>query len=195
MGFFYKFTNLKQCDIYIYRDVINLKRRYAFNKNDNYRLLKIDESFFKGYACFLKLKNVEKPLIVYNGNENICIKDNDFEWIEVYPTNENYAITIMYDNKGNLIEWYFDISKKIGIENGIPYEDDLYLDLVITPNGERIVIDEDELLNAKENGDITQEDVKLAYEVLKKLDNKYVNNLNELKNLTNYLLSKFKLIK
>lgn len=172
-----------------------MKRRYAFNKNDNYRLLKIDESFFKGYACFLKLKNVENPLIVYNGKENICIKDNDYKWIEVYPTNENYAITIMYDNKGNLIEWYFDISKKIGIENGIPYEDDLYLDLVIMPNGERIVIDEDELLNAKENGDITQEDVKLAYEVLKKLDNKYVNNFNELINLTNYLLSKFKLNK
>lgn len=170
-----------------------MKRRYAFTKNDNYRLLKIDEHFFKGYACFLKLKNVENPLIVYNGNENICIKDNDFEWIEVYPTNENYAITIMYDNKGNLIEWYFDISKKIGIENGIPYEDDLYLDLVIMPNGEKIVIDEDELLNAKENGYITQEDVKLAYEVLKKLDNKYVNTLNELKNLTNYLLNKFKL--
>ena len=170
-----------------------MKRRYAFNKNDNYRLLKIDETFFKGYACFLKLKNVDNPLIVYNRNENICIKDNDYQWIEVYPTNENYAITIMYDNKGNLIEWYFDISKKIGIENGIPYEDDLYLDLVIMPNGERIVIDEDELLNAKENGDITQEDVKLAYEVLKKLDNKYVSNLNELINLTNYLLSKFKL--
>lgn len=170
-----------------------MKRRYAFNKKDNYRLLNIDEPFFKGYACFLKLKNVENPLIVYNGKENICIKDNDFEWIEVYPTNENYAITIMYDNKGNLIEWYFDISKKIGIENGIPYEDDLYLDLVIMPNGERIVIDEDELLNAKENGDITQEDVKLAYEVLKKLDNKYVSNLNELINLTNYLLNKLKL--
>ena len=172
-----------------------MKRRYAFNTNDNYKLLKIDETFFKGYACFLKLKNVDNPLIVYNGIENICIKDNDYEWIEVYPTNEKYAITIMYDNKGNLIEWYFDISKKIGIENGIPYEDDLYLDLVIMPNGERIVIDEDELLNAKENGDITQEDVKLAYEILKKLDNKYVNNLNELINLTNYLLNKFKLNK
>ncbi len=172
-----------------------MKRRYAFNTNDNYRLIKIDETFFKGYACFLKLKNVDNPLIVYNGIENICIKDNDYEWIEVYPSNENYAITIMYDNKGNLIEWYFDISKKIGIENGIPYEDDLYLDLVIMPNGERIVIDEDELLNAKENGDITQEDVKLAYEVLQKLDNKYVNKFNELINLTNYLLSKFKLNK
>lgn len=172
-----------------------MKRRYAFNTNDNYRLLKIDETFFKGYACFLKLKNVDNPLIVYNGNENICIKDNDYEWIEVYPTNENYAITIMYDNKSNLIEWYFDISKKIGIENGIPYEDDLYLDLVIMQNGEKIVIDEDELLNAKENGDITQEDVKLAYEVLEKLDNKYVNNFNELINLTNYLLSKFKINK
>ncbi len=169
-----------------------MKRRYAYNENDNYSLLKVDESFFRGYACFLKLQNIEKPLIVYNGKENICIKDNDYEWIEVYPTNGNFAITIMYDNKGNLIEWYFDIAKSIGLEKDIPYEDDLYLDLIITPDGERIVIDEDELLNAKVIGDITQEDVDTAYKVLKEIDEKYVNNFEELVRLTNYLLCKFK---
>ena len=172
-----------------------MKRRFAYKINDNYKKIRIDEDYFKGYVCVLKFENIEKPLIVYNGKENICIKNNNYEWIEVYPDGERYAITIMYDNNKDIIEWYFDISKKIGIENGIPYEDDLYLDLVIMPNGEKIVIDEDELLNAKENGDITQEDVKLAYEVLQKLDNKYVNNFNELINLTNYLLSKFKLNK
>ncbi len=169
-----------------------MTRRYAYNENDNYSLLKIDESFFRGYACFLKLQNIENPLIVYNGNENICIKDNDYEWIEVYPTDGNFAITIMYDDNGNLIEWYFDISKSIGLENGIPYEDDLYLDLIITPSGERIVIDEDELLNAKAIGDITQEDVDNAYKILQELDEKYVNNLDELTKLTNYLLNRFK---
>ncbi len=169
-----------------------MKRRYAYNENDNYSLLKIDESFFRGYACFLKLQNIEKPLIVYNEKEYICIKDNNYEWIEVYPDGGNYAITIMYDDKGNFIEWYFDIARSIGVENGIPYEDDLYLDLIITPNGEKIVIDEDELLAAKTKGYITEDDVDTAYKVLRELDEKYVNNFEELVKLTNYLLCKFK---
>lgn len=169
-----------------------MKRRFAYNENDNYKLIKVEEPFFDGYACFLKLQNIEKPLIVNNGINEICIKDNNYEWIEVYPTNGKYAITIMYDDKGNLIEWYFDISKNIGLENCIPYEEDLYLDMIITPEGKEIVIDEDELLNAKETGDITQADVELAYETLKELENKYVNNIDELNKLTNYLLSLFK---
>lgn len=169
-----------------------MKRRFAYNENDNYKLIKVDESFFDGYACFLKFQNIEKPLMVDNGINKICIKDNNYKWIEAYPTNGKYVVTIMYDDKGNLIEWYFDICKKIGIENGIPYEDDLYLDMVITPDGKEIIIDEDELLNARKTGDITKEDVISAYEILKELENKYVNHLDELNKLTNYLLNQFK---
>ena len=44
-----------------------------------------------------------KLIDFYNGKENICIRDNNYEWIEVYPENGKYAITIMYDDKGNLI--------------------------------------------------------------------------------------------
>lgn len=170
-----------------------MKRRFAFNENDNYKLIKVEEPFFDGYACFLKLQNIEKPLFFNDGVNEFCIKDNDYEWIEVYPTNGKYAITIIYDDKGNLVEWYFDISKKIGLENGVPYEDDLYLDMIITPAGKEIVVDEDELLEAKQKGDITQEDVTNAYKTLKELENKYANNIDELNKLTAYLLDRFKL--
>lgn len=140
-----------------------------------------------------KIKNKWKTIHVHCLFEPIlCKSHNNYEWIEVYPTNGNYVITIMYDDKGNLIDWYFDISKKIGLENGIPYEDDLYLDMIITPDGKEIVMDEDELLSAKESGDITQDDVTMAYETLKEFENKYVNNIDELNQLTNYLLNQFK---
>ena len=98
----------------------------------------------------------------------------------------------MYDDKNNLIEWYFDISKEIGIENNIPYEDDLYLDMIITPTGEEIVVDEDELLAARDNNVITQKDVDDAYQALKQLEEKYVNNFSELIKLTDYLKEQFK---
>lgn len=168
-----------------------MKRRFAYNLNDNYKQIRVDEDFFKGYACFLKLQNIEKPLIDNNGRETICIRDNNYEWIEVYPENGKYAITIMFDDNNNLIEWYFDISKNIGIEKGIPYEDDLYLDMIVTPNGERIIIDEDELLKARDEGYITQVDVDSAYQTLRELEEKYVNNIQELIKLTNYLNEQF----
>ena len=172
--------------------VIAMKRRFAYSLDDNYKQIRIDEDFFKGYACFIKLQNIENPLIVNNGKKQICIRDNDYEWIEVYPENGNYVITIMFDNNNNLIEWYFDVSKNIGLENGIPYEDDLYLDMIITPDGEKIVIDEDELIEALKKEDITQEDFDEAYQTLRYLDNKYVNQLDELIKLTNYMCDVFK---
>ena len=116
-----------------------MKRRFAYSLGDNYKKIYINDEMFKGYVCDLKLNNIDKPLIVFDGKNNICISDNGYEWIEVYPDKGNYAITIIFDQNKNIIEWYFDIAKKIEIENDIPYEDDLYLDSIITSTGEKIV--------------------------------------------------------
>ena len=150
----------------------------------------INDEMFKGYVCDLKLNNIDKPLIVFDGKNNICIRDNGYEWIEVYPDKGNYAITIIFDQNKNIIEWYFDIAKKIGIENDIPYEDDLYLDLIITSTGEKRIIDEDELKEALENNDITKDEFELAYCILKELDEKYYQHFDYLIDFTDYLCNK-----
>lgn len=72
------------------------------------------------------------------------------------------------------------------------YEDDLYLDLIITKDGKKIIADEDELLEARKKGEITQSDVESAYNTLKYLEEKYVNNFSELIKLTDYLNERFK---
>ena len=157
-----------------------MKRRYANEVDGIYVQKRIDSKYLTGYACFIKIKNVTKPLVIGNGVEEICIKNENYEWIEVYPDNSNYALTIMFDDNENLIEWYFDIAKKVGIENGVPYEDDLYLDMVITPQGSKLILDEDELQEALNRGEITKEDATLAYKTLEGLDKKYVQNKDEL---------------
>ena len=167
-----------------------MKRRFAYSLGDNYKKIHINDEMFKGYVCDLKLNNIDKPLIVFDGKNNICIRDNGYEWIEVYPDKGNYAITIMFDQNKNIIEWYFDIAKKIGIENDIPYEDDLYLDLIITSTGEKRIIDEDELQEALENNDITKDEYEFAYYVLKELDEKYCQHFDYLIDFTDYLCNK-----
>ena len=172
-----------------------MKRRFAnwVNKGKNKYLQKrIDEDYFKGYVCLAKIKNVEEPWIIHDDDFTGCILDEDYEWLEIYPDNAQYAITVMFDDKKNLVEWYFDTIKRSGIENDIPYIDDLYLDLVIRRNGNQIVLDEDELKEALETKDITKEDFEMAHKTVNELKEKYTNNLDELLELTNKLYDKFK---
>lgn len=168
-----------------------MKRRFANQVEGDYYQYRLVSKYFTGYVCLIKLKNIQTPLIVNNEAETICIKNNNYEWFELYPDNGKYVLTIMFDDNNNLIEWYFDISKNIGLENGIPYEDDLYLDMIITPKGEAVVLDEDELLNAQKNGDITKDDVDYAYRTLKFLKEKYVNDFASLRAFTSELKEKF----
>ena len=99
----------------------------------------------------------------------------------------------MFDNHGKLIEWYFDIAKTVGIENGIPFEDDMYLDMVIMPNGKKIILDEDELLAARNEGIISQEEMDSAYNTLRELEKKYASCLEDLIRLTEYYKNRFRL--
>lgn len=77
--------------------------------------------------------------------------------------------------------------KTNGVENGVPYIYDLYLDLVIKSNGKEVVLDEDELKEALNNRDISKDDFNMAYKTMKKIQDKYRNNLGELIELTNKL--------
>ena len=63
---------------------------------------------------------------------------------------------------------YNDADEQIDIQN-IPYEDDLYLDLVVYPDGTMIEEDMDELQDALSKGDITQQQYDLALYTCDKL--------------------------
>ena len=64
--------------------------------------------------------------------------DNNYKWLEFYDYSSKVKLTAIYDENNEIIEWYFDIAKEIGKDNGIPYEDDLYLDVVVTAQVERL---------------------------------------------------------
>ena len=66
------------------------------------------------------------------------------------------------------MQYYIDVAKEYEIdERGLPYFDDLYLDVVLLPNGEIYVLDEDELEDAYKIGDITKEEYELAWHTTK----------------------------
>ena len=77
------------------------------------------------------------------------------------------------------ILWLF-----IGKDNGIPYEDDLYLDVVVTPNGDVTLLDEDELKEAYSKREMTKEEYENAYKQSEQLMNELKNNKDKLKEFT-----------
>ena len=64
--------------------------------------------------------------------------------------------------------------------------------MVLAPDGRVFILDEDELQDALNKKEILQSDVDLAYNTLNVLKNRYVNNLDELKELTNRISDIFK---
>ena len=114
--------------------------------------LKLDKEDFKGDIYLNNFKKISVPYLLENG---LCIQDSNYKWLEFYDYNSRIRLTAIYNEKNEIVEWYFDIARGIGKENGIPYEEDLYLDVVLGLGGKIILLDEDELKDAFERKEMT----------------------------------------
>jgi predicted RNA-binding protein associated with RNAse of E/G family len=69
-----------------------------------------------------------------------------------------------FDAQGELVQWYIDIVGGMGIdERGIPWYYDLYLDIVISPEGETLLLDVDELDEALQRKEVNQDEYNFAW--------------------------------
>lgn len=151
---------------------ISLKKRMV-NRNSETAKVKqkqkeIKENDFIGDIYLHHFVQVNTPFYV-NNNKLLCIQDTGYKWLEFYDYKAKVKLTAIYDETDKIVEWYFDIAREIGKENGIPYEDDMYLDVVVRPNGEIILLDEEELKEALTRYEITQEEYEETYQIAKDL--------------------------
>lgn len=179
----------------IQRYWITLKKRFADGRNKkdhilekDYKNIRVDDEDFNGNISLLEIKKVKFPW--YVDEEKRCILSDGFKWLEIYPDGKNYSITVIYDENENVVEWYYDIARKIGKENGVPYEDDLYLDVVIVPDGRIHLLDEDELQEAYEKFEVNKNEYEMAYKVANELMKEYKDkeNIEKLKIFSNKYL-------
>lgn len=155
-------------------------------KEGSLQIKKVNDKYFKGDIALIKFNKMYKPYIFEN--INLCIANDNYKWLEFYDYNSKVRLTAMYTDKNEIVEWYFDIARKIGKENRLPYEDDLYLDVVVNPNGEIILLDEDELNDALDRLEISKKDYDMAYKEANRLIKKLEGNKDKLENFTNKYL-------
>lgn len=172
---------------------ISLKKRFVTNPNNmeivkegSLKIKNFDNEDFVGDVALINYNKMNKPYIIEN--INLCMANDNYKWLEFYDYSKKYRLTAMYNAKNEIVEWYFDIAREIGKEDGIPYEDDLYLDVVVTPNGEITLLDEDELKEAYVKKEITKSEFENAYKEAEQLMNKLKNNKDELKKFTDKYL-------
>ena len=94
-------------------------------------------------------------------------------------------VPMIIDKELNTVSYYFDISLGNGVENGRPYYDDLFLDIVYGADTDDNVkvLDEEELLEALDRGAITKKEFDLAHSVCTKLVEEIKDNRNSFINM------------
>lgn len=166
---------IKYADIIKSRRILGKEFTYIYINKDN----------FKGYVGISYFSKIAYPKYVTIKEKEILVLDNGFTWIQYFGDNDEYATTVMYDEKGNIAQWYVDICTGNRLtDKGIPYFRDMYLDLEVSSSEQIQILDEDEIDEALENGDVTKEEYNRAYEVLYKVKEEIEQGLNPTINLS-----------
>lgn len=178
---------------------ISLKKRFVTNPNHmeivedgNLKIRNFNNSDFNGDVALIRFNKMYKPYLIES--TNLCLANNNYKWLEFYDYSKKYRLTAMYNEKNEIVEWYFDIARRIGKENDMPYEDDLYLDVVVNSRREIILLDENELDEAFKRFEVNKKDYEMAYNEANNLMNKLKNNVEELKIFTDKYLEKMLMV-
>jgi predicted RNA-binding protein associated with RNAse of E/G family len=124
----------------------------------------VSDECFTGQASLIHMEEITAPLVKSYDGVPLTIVDRGYYWMQLAPTEKKYWLTVMLDTAGNIISYYFDITdNNVLCLDGDSYFYDLYLDVVLLPNGNLYLLDEDELLEALRQGVINQEQFDDAY--------------------------------
>ncbi len=130
-----------------------------------------------GYVSLVNIVEVENKLVVEHHGRETTLIDKGYKRIVFLPDNDFWCVQAMYDENNNIVEWYFDITNGNYVdEDNRPYFDDLYLDVVLMHDGEIIVFDEDELLDAYEQNEISKEQLSRAKATAQRVIKEYIPN-------------------
>lgn len=173
-----------------------MKINYADRRNDKnilkkeFKIKDIDNMGFVGKVGLIKIKDLKNEFIGTrpDGSKTLLIA-KDYNLMTFFPKNDKYCITVMYNKDWHILQWYFDILRYVcKYEDGIPYSEDLYLDVVVLPNGKFYSMDEDELEEALNKKLISKKEYDMAYMTMNKIIKMIENEFGKLCKFTNFCL-------
>ena len=102
--------------------------------------------------------NIQDPFTMIANQRKLTIPKGSYT-IAYYWKDRPYNLYIWRDNKGKYLGSYFNIVKNTYITDKLVSFEDLIIDIMVFPNGDYFILDEDELpdsLDQFENGSVLQ---------------------------------------
>ena len=141
------------------------------------KTIQVKEHYFEGTISLMTILEVSQPVVITYPTYKITILDKNYQWLQFAPKNENWWLTVLYDERNNLIESYFDITKENFFEDEAnPTFIDMRLDVIISEARGTRILDEDELKEALIEKNITKEEYDLAFNLAKSIIQGYNRN-------------------
>lgn len=144
-----------------------------------YAQKEIQNKIFQGYVSLLDIKEVLEPQTWDFNGKKITVCDKGMKWVRILPMNADYTIMAIFNKVNKIQVCYIDIINGYGIDlDGIVYVNDMFLDLIVYPDGYIKVDDMDELVQALNEEVITEEMYNKALETCEILKDNIQNNRN-----------------
>jgi len=121
-----------------------------------YHQMYMDNELFKGWVSLNYLTDGETRYWEYEKSGKIPVSAKGMTWLTLIPDDRKRCIGAYIKPDRHVSVWYVDVIEETGIdEDGIAYYIDKYLDVILTPQGDVIVQDRDELDAAYESGELS----------------------------------------
>ena len=121
-----------------------------------YHQMHMDNELFKGWVSLNYLTDGETRFWEYEKSGKIPVSAKGMTWLTLIPDDRKRCIGAYIKPDRRVSVWYVDVIEETGIdEDGIAYYIDKYLDVILTPQGDVIVQDRDELDAAYESGELS----------------------------------------
>jgi len=122
----------------------------------------VESSGFSATVGLLHLIKTRAMLVKSVQDMQIKIVDDDYCWLQVAPKNEHWWLTVMFDEQGKLVQYYFDVTLENDVRGADSTFVDLFLDVASQPDGTLELMDMSELEQAFNEGSITREQYELS---------------------------------
>lgn len=116
-----------------------------------------------GLESLIAIHDITSPLTVTSTGKAVKIVEKDYCWLQIALKDSPFWLTVMFDETGRLLQMYFDITAGNRFDDPEnPGFRDMYLDVVVHDDGERFILDQDELDEALEQNEITPDEHRQA---------------------------------
>ncbi len=136
----------------------------------------------------IEIRKVRSPLTVPILNQTVLVCDDGFRWLQILPQNRNYSLTVMYDEHGQAVQYYFDINIKHFLEPGKARRVDVYLDVLALPDGRYELVDEFDIRRAKKRGEVSKKQFDFAYRVADEVMGGLEKDFNQFERMASHCL-------